>query len=281
MKIIGEMFTVEPKQNLATAMLFDAISDFWEEIAENNSTEKQAMFVMKYIEKGGLFLDLCCGGGRHSVQLCKKGYEMIGLDISKRLLKIAKLKAAKANTDLQLIRADMRFVPFKLEVFTAIVSLDASFGYLSSEAEDIQSLNEVGRILKPKSVFLMDLFNRDRLEQRYGKRFALISQRHIIGSLLRFPGLSRFFKWKEYSSFFLHQQRQVTSFGNLVEMWFFRDKKTNQISSYQHAIRLYNFSQLQTMFKKACFQLIKIYGNYDEEKYNENSSRLIVVAQKV
>ncbi len=275
------MFTAETKQKLPTAMLFDEISNFWEEIAEANSTEKQTNFVMKNIEKDGLFLDLCCGSGRHSIQLCKREYEIIGLDISSRLLRMAKLKAAEANVKLQLVRADMRFVPFKSEVFNAVVSLDASFGYLSSNVEDAHSLNEVSRTLRHKGLFLIDLFNPHRLKQRYTKRFTLSSRINIISSLLRFPGLFRLFRWKEYPSFFLLQLRQVTTGGDLVETWFFRDRKTKQISSYLHIVRLYNFPQFRTMLEKACLQTLKTYGHYDGQEYNNNSARLIVVAQKV
>jgi ubiquinone/menaquinone biosynthesis C-methylase UbiE len=276
-----EIVTVEPKQKLPTSMLFDEISNFWEEIAEASSTENQINFVMKNIEKGGLFLDLCCGSGRHSVELCKKGYEMVGLDISSRLLRIAKLKAAKANVNLQLVRADMRFVPFKSEVFNAVLSLDASFGYLSSDEEDALSLSEVWRIIKYKSHFLLDLFNRDRLEQHYRKRLGLNPWGTFLASLLRFPGLFRFFKWKEYPSFFLLQRKQVTTSGNLIETWFFLDKKTKQITSFQHVIRLYNLSQVRTMVEKASLHIVKSYGYYDKREYSKSSARLIVVAQKV
>ncbi len=133
--ITGEMSTAEPNLELPTAMLFDNISNFWEEIAEESSTENQTKFVMENIEKNGLFLDFCCGSGRHLIRLAEKGYDVVGLDVSSRLLRIAKLKAAKADVDIQTVRADMRFVPFKAETFSGLVSLDASFGYLSSYSE--------------------------------------------------------------------------------------------------------------------------------------------------
>jgi ubiquinone/menaquinone biosynthesis C-methylase UbiE len=261
-------------------MLFDEISKFWDEIADANSTERQTVFVMKNIERGSILLDLCCGSGRHSVQLSKKGYVVVGLDISNRLLRIAKSKASEAKLDLQLVRADMRFVPFKSEAFNGIISLDASFGYLPSYSEDIQSLNEVCRILKNKSVFLIDIFNRHRLEQRYKKRFIFSYCRNIFLAFLRIPGGFRLFKWKEYSSFSLLQRKEVTAEGNLFETWFFRDKKTKQISSYEHVMRLYNISQLKTMFEKTCLRITEIYGNYDAQKYSENSPRLIEIAEK-
>ena len=279
--ITGETSTAEPNLELPTSMLFDQISNFWEEIAEESLTENQTKFVMENIEKNGLFLDFCCGSGRHLIRLTEKGYNVVGLDVSRRLLRIAKLKAAKASVDIQTVRADMRFVPFKAEAFSGVVSLDASFGYLSSYSEDSNSLSEVWRILKHNGVFLMDLFSGDRLNQRYGKRFSINLLNTVIVSLLRVPGFFRFFRWKEYPSFFLIQKRQVTISGNLVEAWIFRHKKTNQISSYLHIIRLFSLPQVRSMLEKTCFQIAKITGNYNGLEYSENSARLIVVAHKV
>jgi ubiquinone/menaquinone biosynthesis C-methylase UbiE len=48
------------------------------------------------------------------------------LDVSSNLLRIAK----KQEGDVQLIKADMRFLPFAAEAFSAAVSMDTSFGYL-------------------------------------------------------------------------------------------------------------------------------------------------------
>lgn len=45
----------------------------------------------------GPALDICCGLGTNSIYLAKKGFEAIGIDISKRAIEIAKESAAKAK----------------------------------------------------------------------------------------------------------------------------------------------------------------------------------------
>jgi hypothetical protein len=55
---------------------------------------------------------------------------MVGLDVSLRLLKIAKQRGAAV-----LVRGDMRFLPFKAGAFCVAIIMDTSFGYLPSEGE--------------------------------------------------------------------------------------------------------------------------------------------------
>jgi SAM-dependent methyltransferase len=273
--------TIGNSQELPTGSLFDEISDLWEEIAEANSTKRQINFVLNKIENKGQVLDLACGNGRHSIRLRKKGYNVIGLDSSRRLLEKGKFKASQESLNFPVVLGDVRFIPFRSDVFSAVISMDASLGYLRSESEDLQSLREVCRILGNKGAFLVDLFNGNRLEQRYGKKSFLNSLGNVFSQIARFRYLNAFFRWREYPSFFLLQRRYVNNEKKLIETWFFRNKKTNQITIYRHIIRLYNLQLLQNILKNAGLDQIKTFGNYEGQEHNQESARLIVIAQKL
>ena len=269
------------KHKLPTATLFDEISAYWTEISNANATKKQIDFVRNNVNPEGLVLDLGCGTGRHAVPLCEAGYGMVGLDISMRLLQIAKKKAAEAGASPMWVRSDMRFVPFRSGVFEVVVSLDASFGYLPSENADLQSLKEASRSLREKGVFLLDVFNRERMVRRYGKSVGFGFWSLLFGLLPKFPRFAGLFRWREYPSFYLLQKRSVTEKGEkLLDLWVFREKKTGKIRLFLHVARLYSFPQLQMMLKKAGFQIMRLHGGYEGQEYSENASRLIVVAHK-
>ncbi|MGD0996319.1 MAG: class I SAM-dependent methyltransferase [Candidatus Bathyarchaeia archaeon] len=106
--------------------VFDEMGVYWAEIADQNSTERQTQFIKNTLKENGLVLDLACGTGRHLIPLSKEGYNMVGLDISLNLLKIAKNRWSH----IQLVRGDTRCLPFKAGAFSATVSMDTSFGYL-------------------------------------------------------------------------------------------------------------------------------------------------------
>ncbi len=269
------------RRQVPSETLFNEISTYWAEIADAHATEKQVNFVRNNINLDDLVLDLGCGTGRHAVLLNKAGYRVVGLDISARLLQLAKTKASESDVSLALVRADMRFVPFSDGVFAAVLSLDSSFGYLSAEAEDLKSLTEVLRVLSGKGVFLLDVFNRERMWQRYGRKPGFSLQNLLFGLLPRVPRFACLFKWRAYPHFYLLQKRKVTDKGEtLRDLWVFRDKTTGKIIAAHHVVRLYSFSQLQMMLKKAGFQSLDFQGNYEGHRYIENSGRLISIAHK-
>jgi SAM-dependent methyltransferase len=73
--------------------VFDEMGMYWAEIADQNQTKRQIQFIKNTLKPQGLALDLACGSGRHLIALGKEGYGVVGLDISLKLLKIAKSMA--------------------------------------------------------------------------------------------------------------------------------------------------------------------------------------------
>ena len=130
-----------------TANVFDDMEVYWVEIADKNQTERQIQFLRNNIKPTGYVLDLACGSGRHSIALTREGYMIVGLDASRRLLRLAK----QHSRDIAMVLGDIRFLPFKTGTFNAAMSVDTSFGYLPSEADDKVSLAEVRRTIHDKS----------------------------------------------------------------------------------------------------------------------------------
>jgi SAM-dependent methyltransferase len=260
-----------------TGEVFDEVSSYWTEIADALDTEKQVNFAKNNLNVAGIVLDLGCGSGRHSVRLSKAGYDIVGLDVSKRLLEIAKSKAAKANVGLALVRADMRFLPFRAEAFSGIVSLDSTFGYFPSENDDLRSLREVAKALIHGGVFLLDVFNGEHMLLRRGQ-FRL--QDLFIG-LARFPQFSALFRWYEYPDFYMLQKRQIAKKkGVLKDVWVFRDKQTGKTLVVRHAVRLYTFALLRRLLAESELKVGKVYGSYENEGFAKDSRRLVITAVK-
>ncbi len=78
--------------------VFDQMGVYWAEIADQNPTERQVQFIENTLKPQGLILDLACGTGRHMIPLSKEGYDVVGLDISRNLLKIAKTRLEQHPT---------------------------------------------------------------------------------------------------------------------------------------------------------------------------------------
>jgi len=182
--------------------IFDRIASSYEFTAKFLSFGIMPYWLSKLVKpiKGGeTVLDLACGTGILFPKLVKKFKTVVGLDYSLPMLKEAQKKGLKRT---YLVRGDALRLPFKEEVFDAVV---VSLGLRHFEDID-KSLTEIGRVLKkggelhilevgiPKNPLLEKLF------LTFLKRVVLPLGRlrakgevydHLFGSIIKFPHRER------------------------------------------------------------------------------------------
>lgn len=107
-------------------------------------------------------LDLACGTGSMSLLLARRGIQVTGLDLSSRMLDVARKKLSDEGLYAEFIEADMRSFHLKEPVDAAISVFD-SLNYLV-EPEGVQAaLKSVHRALKPGGLFIFDVNTPGRL----------------------------------------------------------------------------------------------------------------------
>lgn len=140
---------------------------FGEDFARANAKLKTPQIVHEadFIEeslgvaKGGVLLDLACGGGQHAVELAQRGYGVVGYDLSLYQLAVAADVAQEAGQKLNLLQGDMREMAFE-EMFDGIYCWNTSFGYFEEEKNQAVA-QRIFRALRPGGMFLLDVANRD------------------------------------------------------------------------------------------------------------------------
>jgi 2-polyprenyl-3-methyl-5-hydroxy-6-metoxy-1,4-benzoquinol methylase len=142
------------------------------DMAWTDRTEKEVERAMRMLrpEGGERVLDLACGSGRHSLELKRQGFEVVGSDISPELLEIARRDAEKEGLDASFVEADLRELDFDAE-FDIVLSLnDGAIGYLETEEENLRTFDVISRSLRPGGRHLMQLPNvlyaREHLPQK-------------------------------------------------------------------------------------------------------------------
>lgn len=124
-------------------------------------TEAEVERAMRMLKPTGgeRVLDLACGSGRHSVELKRRGFEVVGVDISPELLDIAKRHSEEEGLDVSFIEADLRDLDFDAE-FDIVLSLnDGAIGYLETEEENLRAFDVISRALRQDGRHLVQLPN--------------------------------------------------------------------------------------------------------------------------
>jgi SAM-dependent methyltransferase len=111
------------------------------------------------VEKGGALLDLGCGTGLHAIELARRGYEVVGFDLSLAMLARAADEAQEYDQKLNFVQGDMREMTFD-ESFDGVYSWNTSFGYFDEET-NAKVIAKVRSALKTGGQFLLDVINRD------------------------------------------------------------------------------------------------------------------------
>ncbi|MGQ9566129.1 MAG: methyltransferase domain-containing protein [Candidatus Bathyarchaeales archaeon] len=253
----GEKKTRSQTQELP-GLIFDRMGKYWDTITNTHPTEKEVEFIQETLPNNGPTLDLCCGTGRHAVLLAKKGWDVVGADLSKALLEIAKEKMRSEGVDFSLVRCEMQHFPFKDEAFSAVVCMFTSFGYLHSEKEDLNSLREIARSLRPRGVFLLDIVNRDYLLK-----------------VFKSSDLA------DFGNFTMEEKRSLDeNKTRITGDWIITNKVTGEKLILKHRLRLYTPQSLNVMMTSSGLQQKAWYGSYEGENLTLESPRLIILAEK-
>jgi len=127
-------------------------------------------------------LDLCCGQGRHSLELARRNFKNIeGLDRSHYLIQKAKARAKKEDINIKFREGDARKIPSPPDTFDVVTILGNSFGYFETIQDDLRVLKEVFRVLKPWGKLLIEITDGEYLRKHFQSRsWEWIDKKHFV-----------------------------------------------------------------------------------------------------
>jgi len=110
----------------------------------------------KFVQNGDKILDLGCGNGRLFSMLKDKNVEYLGVDSSDRLIEIAKEKYKQEGAKFLVVEA--LNLPFPETHFNEIFSI-AVLHHIPSDEFRLDFLREIRRVLKPKGLLILTVWN--------------------------------------------------------------------------------------------------------------------------
>lgn len=232
-------------------------SPYYHLLYSHRNEEEANLFMQNLLdtlqpEKQSRILDLACGKGRHAQFIAANGYDVIGIDLSGNSIAEA---LQKSSPNLQFFEHDMRF-PFRINYFDYVFNLFTSFGYFSSQRDEINTIKSIALNLKPNGIVVIDFFNSKKVMQMT----ALCGEQKIINGIE--------FDWKKSII-----NKSVIKEINVID--------ADVVHHYKEQVRLLELSDFENYFTKAGLQLVSTFGDYQLSPFDiATSDRLIMVAQK-
>jgi len=109
--------------------------------------------------KSGMILDIGCGTGEQSLFLAKRGYQVLGVDISREMLAKANENAKEImlKDNLSLVMASAEALPFRDKSFDSLISIFGVFNHIPKADHAFQ---ETHRVLKSGGRAVFTVVNR-------------------------------------------------------------------------------------------------------------------------
>ena len=126
----------------------------------SSETEYLLSLIKPYKPDCNNFLEIGSGTGGHAIELAKRGYSVLGTDLSEDMLKIANERAFELGysvSELSFVQADARELNFK-QKFDAIFSVFHVFSYLNSNDDLGAAFKSVASCLNADGLFIFDFW---------------------------------------------------------------------------------------------------------------------------
>jgi len=228
---------------------------FTQQRLENAAAEVERIATLLGIKPGVPVLDLCCGVGRHSLELARRGFHVTGVDRTRRYLDQASEQADREGLKVEFIQDDMRTF-CRPDAFDAVINMFTSFSYFEDPEEDRQVVVNVYRSLKPGGVFILETMGKEVLARIFLEN-----------------------DWHEENGMLVLQERKVSrNWGWMENRWMMI--KDDKRSEFKVTHRLYSATELISLLTGCGFTQADAYGDLSGSPYDHTARRMIVVARK-
>ncbi len=230
---------------------------------QNTILEIDTIIKVSGLEANDKILDLCCGQGRHSLELARRGFNhVVGLDRSRYLIRLARHRARKRNLNIIFREGDARQFKMQALFYNTVLILGNSFGYFEREDDDLDILKACRRVLIPGGTLVLDITEGEWMRNNFEARsWEWIDQLHFV--------------CRERS---LSKDRQ-----RLISREVVTHAERGVIADQFYAERLYDKETISALLEKSGFESIRFHcelqtGSVRNQDLGMMARRLLITA---
>ena len=226
-------------------------------------TENQVDFIVKTLELTGneRILDLACGYGRHALSFARRGYRVVGVDITNEYVDDATETARGESLDVEFILSDIREIRFENEFDVVLNLADGAIGYLENDDENLKIFTVIAAALKPGGKHFMDICNAEHAEAYFPKRSWAIGKNAFSFSE---------FEWDADKRIMLYGGGGFT-YGEIAEY---------PKPLIGNPTRLYSIAEITEIFKAKNMDIINSFSDYYGKESSDKEMQLMIYSRK-
>ncbi len=227
-------------------------------------TENQVDFIIKTLGLTGKdrILDLACGFGRHALAFARKGFSVVGVDITKDFIDDAVKEAKSASLEIEFIHSDIRDLTYVNEFDVVLNLADGAIGYLENDEENLKIFDVIANALKPGGKHFMDICNAEHAEYFFPKRYW-----EVGSTTLSLP----IFDWDKENRRMLFGGWEI-KFGEIAQKPVSFEPSTSA--------RLYSRSELDSILQQRQMEIINTFSDYYGKEASYKELQLMVYSKK-
>jgi len=234
----------------------------YDELMTDAPYERWGKYITKMLEtqKSQLVLDLACGTGNMTLLLAKKGFDMIGVDLSEDMLAAAQQKMYEENQRILFLTQDMRELDLYGTV-DAVVCVCDGLNYILDPSDLAKVFNRVKLFLNPGGIFIFDINTEYKFKEVMANR--------------TFEGESASGAAYEWENFY----NTETKLNEYRVTFYNKENPNEQPFTEIHKQRAYAQTEIEKTLKNAGFNDITVCDDYTGESPKTSSMRLTFTAQ--
>lgn len=223
---------------------------------EEAAEDVDALLLLTQLEAPAAVLDLCCGVGRHALELARRGMQVTAVDRTRSYLEQAQALSCAEELAIDWVEQDMR-EPLPGRRFELCINLYTSFGYFEDPSDDLRVAQHVHLALEPGGLFVLELVGKEVLARIFEER-----------------------EWTELAdgSFLLQERRILSDWQEIENRWVLLQR--GQVHDYSSRYRLYSGAELRQLLLAAGFGRVDLFGDLEGTPYDNEARRLVAVARK-
>ena len=214
----------------------------------------------EYGIEDGLVLELGCGTGKITRLLAKSGYDMIGVDNSEEMLRIA-METGEEDEGILYLLQDMR--EFELYgTVRAVVSICDSMNYILEEEDLLEVFRLVNNYLDPGGIFIFDMNTIYKYRELLGE--TTICENREEGSFI----------WDNYYD----EEEQINQYD--LTLFVKEEKELYRKYEETHFQRAYEVETVQRLLEEAGMEFVAAYDAFTHDGIREDSERIYMIARE-